>query len=95
MTVFRRHFRVVYLPDSTIALDAIKVLSEECFYEWTAAHSAENPNFNYEKAFQRALTAHVTGKDGRKPFYPVEEQAILKVLRQKRAWYVSCLIGCG
>jgi len=38
------------------------------------------------KRFQRTLTAHLTACDGRAPFEPEEEAAILSVLRQKRKW---------
>jgi hypothetical protein len=38
------------------------------------------------KTFQRALTAHLCAKDGRKPFTKEEEQAILAVVRSKREW---------
>jgi len=39
-----------------------------------------------EKTFQRVLTAHCTGSDGRRPFDPEEEKAILQAIRLKRQW---------
>jgi len=38
------------------------------------------------KCFQRTLTAHLTGADGRMCFEPDEEAAVLLVLREKRQW---------
>jgi len=39
-----------------------------------------------EKNFQRALTAHVTGSDGRQPFTQQEEEAILSLIRNRVPW---------
>jgi len=38
------------------------------------------------KCFQRTLTAHLTASDGRAPFDPEEEVAIMSVLTQKKQW---------
>jgi hypothetical protein len=38
------------------------------------------------KKFRRTLSNHLTGVDGRVPFDPEEEGAILKVLRVRRPW---------
>jgi len=50
------------------------------------------------RTFQRILTSHVTGSDGRRPFEPEEEEAILKVIRKKHqrpAFQSTTLtIGC-
>jgi hypothetical protein len=88
MNIFRRHMIPVALPGQTMVLDASGVVSKACFDEWVATRVVQTPNFDYEKSFQRALTAHLTGSDGRKPFEPEEEEAVLQVVRQKRAWYV-------
>jgi len=49
-------------------------------------HTRKDIPTNPAKRFQRTLTAHLTAADGRAPFEPEEEAAILSVLRQKRKW---------
>jgi hypothetical protein len=39
-----------------------------------------------EKAFQRALSSHICGVEGRLPFTAAEETAILAVVRRKEKW---------
>ena len=80
LAVFRRFIR----RDAAGALQAEAVLSRDCFESWL--RSRNSPPAEAEKTFQRSLTAHVTGSDGRTPFSPQEEEALLKVLRQKRVW---------
>jgi len=77
-------FRKFIERDSDGTLNALKVLSKECYDEWMAQcrTQANSP----EKAFRRALSAHVTGVDGRTPFVPEEEEAVLRVLRRKKIW---------
>jgi len=65
-------------------VDASKVNSAECFREWSA-HRSKDVN-DAAKAFRRSLSAHITGSDGRRPFTPEEEQAVLSVVRCKRQW---------
>jgi hypothetical protein len=45
-----------------------------------------------EKAFQRALSGHITGVDGRVPFDQEEEEAILRAVRRKARW--ECFRHC-
>jgi hypothetical protein len=88
MLIFRTYMLFVKLPDQSVVLDASGVVSKACFNEWVATRVVQTSSFDYEKSFQRALTAHLTGSDGRKPFKPEEEEAVLLVVRQKRTWYV-------
>lgn len=80
LKVFRKYFK--RQPDGSI--DASAIISRDCFDYWleTRRHGCSNPAV----AFQRTLTCHLTASDGRKPFNPEEERAVLHVLRQKRAW---------
>jgi hypothetical protein len=88
MIIFRTYMHFVKLPDQSVVLDANGVVSKACFNEWVATRVVQTSSFDYEKSFQRALTAHLTGSDGRKPFNPEEEVAVLLVVRQKRTWCV-------
>ena len=78
--VFRSYIKKY--PDGT--LDASGIISAECYRAWLSTRK-QNTQFK-EKAFQRALTGHLTGVDGRSPFLADEEQAILKVLRKRQRW---------
>jgi hypothetical protein len=82
--IFRRH--LVLRADGTYNASGINSLS--CFNDWIAHRSSEKPmsQENLQKTFQRILTCHITGSDGRQPFSPAEEDAILRILRQKRIW---------
>lgn len=66
------------------SIDASGVLSPGCFDEWVRTRKSmlKAP----QESFRRTLTAHVTGLDGRKPFPPKVEQALLIELRQQRIW---------
>ena len=70
-------------------LDASKVLGRTCFEHWlnTRGSKPKNP----PEAFRKALTSHCAGVDGRKPFEPELERALLNELRQKKVW--PCFIG--
>ncbi|KAH9257747.1 hypothetical protein BASA81_004213 [Batrachochytrium salamandrivorans] len=65
-------------------LDASGVISSECFAHWVSTRKRVMNSM--EKAFQRSLSAHLTASDGRSPFTPSEEFAILKVVRKKQRW---------
>ena len=80
MAVFRSHLRTK--EDGLI--DASAIHSKACFNEWVATR--EGLQKHPEKTFQRTLTATLSGSDGRIPFTPQEEAAILEVLRAKRVW---------
>ena len=86
IAVFRRFLDVIKVGDEIINVDASRVVSKECYKQWlkTRIGVKNEP----ERTFQRALTAHLTGSDGRQVFLPEEEAAILKVVRAKRVWFV-------
>jgi hypothetical protein len=77
-----RSFLVV-LPDGTF--DASKIHSQECYLQWLANREVHTSDPEMKK-FQRALSNHLSGVDGRSPFSVEEERAILQVLREKRKW---------
>merc|ERR1712110_648226 len=64
--------------------DASKILSKECYDQWV--RSRKKVPMRPPEAFRRALTAHVRGVDGRKPFPEDVEQSLLKELRKKTVW---------
>jgi len=86
IAVFRAFFEVDKVDGAVVSVDASRVVSKECYEYWleTRVGVTNEP----ERAFQRSLTAHLTGSDGRQPFLPEEEEAILKVVRAKRVWFV-------
>jgi hypothetical protein len=84
--IFRRYIKEVADEHGSTRLDASGVISRECYDEWKESRSSEVRHVEQEKGFQRCLTAHLTKSDGRRPFQPEEEAAIIKVLRQKRQW---------
>jgi len=65
-------------------VDASKINSAECFREWSANRTRDV--HDAARMFRRSLSAHITGSDGRRPFNPEEERAILQVVRCKRRW---------
>uniref|UniRef100_A0A7S3PHE1 Uncharacterized protein n=1 Tax=Aplanochytrium stocchinoi TaxID=215587 RepID=A0A7S3PHE1_9STRA len=64
--------------------DATEVLSMECYQRWLQTRQ-KRPKMP-EESFRRAITAHVRGADGRRPFSAEVETAILKELRKKGCW---------
>lgn len=84
MRVFREFIKRSRNRDGVETIDASAVISRECYDLWVNTRKQLPPN--PEKAFQRSLSAHVTGVDGRIPFTPSEEAAVLKVLRRKERW---------
>jgi hypothetical protein len=80
INVFRKFLK--RLPDGSV--DANEITSTNCYHAWLLARKGvpENP----QKAFQRALSGHLTGIDGRVPFDEDEEKAILKIVRRKCRW---------
>lgn len=84
MRVFREFIKRSRNKDGSDMIDATGVISRECYDLWVKTRKQLPPN--PEKAFQRSLSAHVTGVDGRVPFTPSEEAAVLKILRRKERW---------
>jgi len=84
--VFRRFIVKAISNDGTVHIDAHQVVSKNCYEHWlgTRIGTTKDP----ERTFQRTLTAHLTGSDGRQPFLPEEEAAILNVVRVKSVWWV-------
>jgi hypothetical protein len=81
--IFRRHIQETRDAHGRIHLDASQVTSRECFEEWKEGRRAVG---GFEKEFQRSLTAHLTRSDGRQPFEPDVEAAILQVVRTNEVW---------
>jgi len=83
LKVFRRHM-LDTLPDGCVQINAERLISRACYEDWlsTRSHIPNEP----EKTFQRILTSCVTGTDGRTPFTPAEEAAVLVQIRQQRVW---------
>ncbi|KAH9256377.1 hypothetical protein BASA81_005634 [Batrachochytrium salamandrivorans] len=65
-------------------VDASQIVSKACFDRWLLARKIVPTK--PEKSFQRTLSAHLTGLDGRSPFEPMQEAAILEVLRKPQRW---------
>ena len=82
--VFRHFITSASLPNGAVELDASGVVGRECYDAWlqSRASAPGNPT----KVFQRCLTAHITASDGRQPFTPADERAILRVIREKKVW---------
>jgi hypothetical protein len=87
INIFRSFIRRV---PSTGDLDATGVTSEKCYQLWL--NSRKSKPSCPEKAFQRALSGHITGVDGRVPFDQEEEEAILRAVRRKARW--ECFKHC-
>ncbi|KAH9254881.1 hypothetical protein BASA81_007131 [Batrachochytrium salamandrivorans] len=81
LQVFRAYLRV--MPDGTI--DASQIHSKDCYYKWLESRGTRNQESEARK-FQRSLSNHLGGVDGRSPFDLEEEVAILRVLRKKGNW---------
>lgn len=79
--IFREHLRI--LPDGTI--DASRIHSVECYQRWLESREVEDTDSEAKK-FQRSLSNHLSGVDGRSCFLIEEEKAILAVLRVKQRW---------
>ena len=64
--IFRKFIEQKVLENGEIVYDASKVISPECYDMWmkTRRTLSNSP----EKSFQRALSSHVCGVDGRHPF---------------------------
>ncbi|KAH9249069.1 hypothetical protein BASA81_013281 [Batrachochytrium salamandrivorans] len=81
LTIFRSFIRV----GETGELDASQVLSRDCYLTWLE-HRKQWEAPKEAKRFQRTLSNHLSGVDGRTPFPPEEEAAILLVVRRKVRW---------
>jgi len=88
--VFRRFIVTKVMDDGSVDYDASQIVSKKCYDAWLASRGV-TPKLP-EKIFQRSLTGHITSSDTRQPFRPLEEAAILAVLRAKRVWLVFLLL---
>ncbi|KAH9255995.1 hypothetical protein BASA81_005771 [Batrachochytrium salamandrivorans] len=77
------HSHIVRRADGT--LDVSGLISTACYEEWLLAKFV-HPNDDEAKKYHRILTNHVSGVDGRTPFDPEEEEAILTLLRKREPW---------
>eukprot|EP00924_Labyrinthula_sp_SR-Ha-C_P013483 maker-scaffold_5-snap-gene-4.5-mRNA-1 protein AED:0.01 eAED:0.01 QI:139/1/1/1/0.25/0.2/5/137/351 len=61
-----------------------RILSKECFEMWvgTRRNGVKRP----EHSFRKALIAHLSGKDGRRPFTQSVENIVLREIRRKETW---------
>lgn len=64
--------------------DAREILSRDCYVAWLQSRRFEPKNPH--EAFRRAVTAHIRGNDGRRPFGEEAERSLLKELRKKKQW---------
>lgn len=81
LTIFRD-----YLVHTDMGeVDASRIHSRECYLAWLE-HRRQEESPKEAKRFQRTLSNHLTGVDGRTPFAPEEEAAILLVVRKKERW---------
>lgn len=65
-------------------VDVSPLFTKKCFNYWLSSRA--NKPKNPPEAFRKALTSHCAGVDGRKPFAPEVERALLVQLRMKRVW---------
>lgn len=89
MYVFNRFIVPIPQLDGRIDLengpfDASQITSRKCFEMWLKSRIV--PPKNPEHSFQRTISAHVTGLDGRRPFSKPMEAAVLRVIRQRGKW---------
>jgi len=82
--IFRRFLKVTRVNANEVVYDASRVVSRECYEAWLSNRTLAPSD--PARVFQRSLSSHVTSVDGRQPFSPKEEEAILKVLRKKQIW---------
>jgi len=94
MLVFRKYIRRVADPDnpSRERLDASDIVSRTCYEEWCKERDYAGNELLAAKTYQRALTGHLSATDGRLPFTPEEEEAVLAVVRVKKVW---CVCVCA
>jgi hypothetical protein len=67
-------------------VDASQIHSEACYLDWLRTHQGERGSKESARKFQRTLSNHLSGVDGRLPFTKQEEEAILQVVRIKQHW---------
>mmetsp|Transcript_9918 Transcript_9918/g.11349 ORF Transcript_9918/g.11349 Transcript_9918/m.11349 type:complete len:252 (+) Transcript_9918:160-915(+) len=83
-------FKLFIKYDKENNCDASGIVSKECFQKWK--ESRKKAPKNAQEAFRRALTAHIRGVDGRRPFPEEVESSLLVEVRKKKVW--NCFEGC-
>mmetsp|Transcript_12651 Transcript_12651/g.16438 ORF Transcript_12651/g.16438 Transcript_12651/m.16438 type:complete len:252 (+) Transcript_12651:95-850(+) len=83
-------FKLFTKYDKENSCDASGIVSKECFQKWK--ESRKKAPKNAQEAFRRALTAHIRGVDGRRPFPEEVEASLLAEVRKKKVW--NCFEGC-
>ncbi|KAH9251330.1 hypothetical protein BASA81_010741 [Batrachochytrium salamandrivorans] len=78
-------FRMFLTKNEDGTLDASQITSRECYLAWLSYQDKLECEKQARK-FQRALSNHLCGVDGRTPFDRLEEDAILLVLKRKLRW---------
>lgn len=78
-------FRMFLTKKEDGTLDASRITSRECYLAWLSYQDKLECEKQARK-FQRALSNHLCGVDGRTPFERSEEDAILVVLKRKLRW---------
>jgi hypothetical protein len=85
LQIFRQFFTCDTVTHEKVSL----LLSEDCYIQWLAMHKGKSKTFKQDqmaKIYQRTISSHLTGADGRATFTPEEETAVLFEVRQKRVW---------
>jgi len=75
--IFRRFIKVTRMSADEVVYDASLVFSRNCYETWLSNRTLAPSK--PERVFQRSLSSHITSVDGRQPFSPKEEEAILMV----------------
>lgn len=89
-------FRAFIVTREDGSLDATGILTRKCYLTWLAVRQHAESD-QEARRYQRTLSSHIGGVDGRLPFNRREEEAVLLVVRLKQRWdcfpeYLS--IGC-
>jgi len=62
--IFRRYITTKQLLNGTVYVDASQIVSKDCYEDWLNSRRGTPPQ-DPPKRFQRYLTCHLTGSDGR------------------------------
>eukprot|EP00924_Labyrinthula_sp_SR-Ha-C_P005063 maker-scaffold_1-snap-gene-20.62-mRNA-1 protein AED:0.00 eAED:0.00 QI:105/1/1/1/1/1/5/244/333 len=85
-------FECFIIRDTKQQLIEQRILSIECFEHWLATRQRK-VKFPRE-SFQRTVTAHIRSADGRQPFEPDVEEALLKRIRELREQRINPFSIC-
>jgi hypothetical protein len=81
-------FREFIFHDPVTHHTTTTILSAECFHAWASMHGRKFHGLKttLAKTYQRAVSGHLTGSDGRNSFNQQEERAVLEEVRKKEVW---------